>query len=69
MLRGNEPPDRKEIGERWVKWFLQDPDKEMLWGGLNLDKMMMPHLEVFKTWTKSVFIALVWSFFTALGSG
>lgn len=53
MLRGNEPPDRKEIGERWVKWFLQDPDQEMLWGGLNLDRMTMPHLEVFKTQTKS----------------
>ena len=53
MLRRNEPPDRKETGERWVKWFLQDPDLEMSWGGLNLDKMMMPQLEVFKTWTKS----------------
>ena len=53
MLRGTEPPDRKETGERWVKWFLQNPDLEMSWGGLNLDKMTMPQLEVFKNQTKS----------------
>lgn len=31
----------------------KDPDLEMSWGGLNPDKMTMPQLEVFKTWTKS----------------